>query len=224
MSLRPFISVPTNIREWTKWCKEAIVTGSVGTAELEDEAVTLVKLAQLTALSVIGNATNATADPTAITAAANDRIFSRTANALGFTQLTAGMFPNAVVPDAALSANVAVATTSFFTGTLTGCTTVPTVSIQYAKCGSVVSLFIPTLTGVSNSVAATITGAPVAIRPTNTQTLLVRIMDNSATALGLATIDSAGLITLSTGVGGAGAFTAANNKGLVTTSVSYPLV
>ena len=66
----------------------------------------LTNLAQLSALSVLGVAGGATADVAPITAAANDRVLSRVAGALAFGQLTAGMFPALVVPDAALSANV----------------------------------------------------------------------------------------------------------------------
>lgn len=41
--LRPFISIPTTIRDWTSWIQKAL-EGSVGTTEIDDEAVTLPKL------------------------------------------------------------------------------------------------------------------------------------------------------------------------------------
>ena len=221
--LRPFVSIPKDIREWTRWIKEALISGSVGTDEIEDGAVTIDKLGQLTALSVIGNATGSTADPTAITAAANDRVLSRTSGALSFSQLTSGMFPNGVVPDAALSSGIATAASGTYTGTLTGCTTAPTGSIGYAKSGNVVTLSIPNITATSNTTAATITGpAPSAIRPAATKTAVTRIQDNSTIAFGLLEMDSAGLITLRANASG-GAFTAANTKGTATCEVTYSL-
>lgn len=222
--LRPFVSIPKDIREWTRWQQEALEQGSVGTSQLEDEAVTLAKMAPLTARSVIGNSTASTAVPAAITASADDRILSRTSGALGFTQLTAGMFPNGVVPDAALSGSVAVGSSGSYIATLTGCTTSPTASVIYIKIGSIVVLWIPTLTATSNTTACTLTGpAPAAIRPTNTQSCVARILDNSVLDFGLIEMDSAGLITLRPNAG-AGGFTAANNKGTASTAVVYPLV
>lgn len=63
-------------------------------------------LASMAALTVLANATSGAAAPTALAAGANDRILRRTGDTLNFGQLTAGMFPNAVVPDAALSSNI----------------------------------------------------------------------------------------------------------------------
>lgn len=221
--LRPFINIPRDIREWTRWTKEALIDGSVGTDQIEDDAVTMAKLANLAARSVIGNATAATANPAAITASADDRVLARTGGTLAFQQLTSGMFPNSVVPDAALSGAIPIASTGSYTGTLTGCTTSPTGTISYSKVGNVVVLFIPNITATSNSVAATITGpAPSAIRPASTQTCITRIQDNSAIAFGLMEMDSAGLITLRSNAS-AGAFTAANTKGTAVTTVTYTL-
>lgn len=60
-------------------------------------------------------ATNGSGVVAGVATATNDRLLRRTSGAYNFGQLTAGMFPNAVVPDAALSANVALynGTTAF---------------------------------------------------------------------------------------------------------------
>jgi len=61
----------------------AVPAGSISNAELENAP----------ALSVKGNATNASATPQDISASANDRLLARVADAVGFTQLTNGMVP-----------------------------------------------------------------------------------------------------------------------------------
>jgi hypothetical protein len=63
-------------------------------------------IADGSALSVLGRASNSAGVMASIAAGANDRLLTRVGDVLAFTQLTAGMFPNTVVPDAALSANV----------------------------------------------------------------------------------------------------------------------
>lgn len=66
-------------------------------------------LATQAALSVLANATNATAAPTALAAGADDRILRRTSSTLNFGQLTAGMFTANLVTNA-LSAQMAANT------------------------------------------------------------------------------------------------------------------
>lgn len=66
------------------------------------------QLASLAAVSVLGRSANSAGAPAAIAAAANDRILRRVSDVVDFGQLTAGMFPNTVVPDAALSSNVSL--------------------------------------------------------------------------------------------------------------------
>lgn len=96
-------------------------TGIVGTAEMDNLAVTTGKLANdavtdaklrnSAAVSVIGRAANSGGDPADIAAGANDRLLRRTGDALNFGQLTAGMFPAGVVPVGGL-ADGAVNTTA----------------------------------------------------------------------------------------------------------------
>lgn len=71
-------------------------------------SVTFAKLQNADAVSVLGRSANSSGVMDEIAAGANDRILRRTGDALNFGQLTAGMFPNTVVPDAALSSNVAL--------------------------------------------------------------------------------------------------------------------
>lgn len=97
-----------------------ILSSPVGTADIANGAVTNAKLRNSAGVSVIGRSANSSGAPADIAAGANDRILRRVSNVLDFGQLTAGMFPSAVVPDAALSSNVPLlnATENIFTGIL----------------------------------------------------------------------------------------------------------
>lgn len=63
-------------------------------------------IAQITGQAILGVSTAGAGNLAAINAGTDDRILRQTAGALNFGQLTAGMFPAAVVPDAALSDRV----------------------------------------------------------------------------------------------------------------------
>lgn len=76
------------------------------TAALINASITFARLQNFDALSVLGRAANSAGVSDEIAAGANDRLLRRTGDALNFGQLTAGMFPNTVVPDSALSSNV----------------------------------------------------------------------------------------------------------------------
>jgi hypothetical protein len=67
-------------------------------ATIAAHAVSNSKLRQSAAVSVVGNASGATADVADIAAAADDRLLARTGGALAFVQITVGMLPNDVVP------------------------------------------------------------------------------------------------------------------------------
>ena len=71
-----------------------IADGNVTTAKIADGAVTNAKLRDSAALSVIGNSTNATADPADITAANDGEVFRRSGTTLGFGKLSALAFPS----------------------------------------------------------------------------------------------------------------------------------
>lgn len=57
MPLRPFVSIPRDLREWTRWCEDQQInaeTGSVGTTTIADEAVTYAKVQEVTADRLLG--------------------------------------------------------------------------------------------------------------------------------------------------------------------------
>jgi hypothetical protein len=103
---------------------------------------------------------------------------------------------------------------STFTASLTGCTTVPTGTVRYSRQGNLVSLFIPGITGVSNTNAATLTGVPAAITPANAVFGFALITDNGVVEDASVIIETTSIITLRRPNGVA--FTAAGNKGTFT--------
>lgn len=81
-------------------------TGSFA-ATIANNAVTMAKLADLAGLSVIGNATNGSTDPAAITAANDGEVLRRSGTALGFgTVAAAGLASDAVTTVKILNDNV----------------------------------------------------------------------------------------------------------------------
>lgn len=78
-------------------------SGAVGSSRLA-----LSNIAQITGQAVLGVASAGAGNLAAISAGTNDRLLRQTGGSLNFGQLTSGMFPNTVVPDAALSSNVAL--------------------------------------------------------------------------------------------------------------------
>lgn len=66
-----------------------------------------------------------------------------------------------------------------FIGTLTGCTTAPTVTIKYVKVGRMVTVSMTgALSAVSNATTKTITGVPAEITPTFAQYMIANVSDN----------------------------------------------
>lgn len=107
--------------------KSALLTTLPGlTGAMTATHTQLNQLASLAAVSVLGRAANSSGAPAAIAAGANDRLLIRTSDALSFGQLTAGMFPSTVVPDAALSSNVPLLNAAnVFTSAASGLTGFP---------------------------------------------------------------------------------------------------
>lgn len=66
-----------------------IIDGTIATADLADNAINNAKLRDSAPLSVIGNSTNATADPTDIAAANDGEVLRRSGTTLGFGKLSA---------------------------------------------------------------------------------------------------------------------------------------
>jgi hypothetical protein len=77
-----------------------------------------------------------------------------------------------------------------FTGTLTGMTGSVTGTCIWTRVGNLVTLFIPTMTGTSNSTAMTLTGLPSAIQPARAQLLQNALysVEDSGASNGLVTV------------------------------------
>lgn len=69
-------------------------TAAIAGSKLADNAISNSKLRDSSALSVIGNATNATADPADIAAGTDGHVLRRSGNTLGFGKLSALAFPS----------------------------------------------------------------------------------------------------------------------------------
>lgn len=93
--------VSDDLRAWTEQVA-ALLNALVTTEDIADHAVTYVKLQQMVALSILGNATNATADAAEIAAAADDTFLRRTGSTLNFGALTIGMIADALITYAKL--------------------------------------------------------------------------------------------------------------------------
>ncbi len=109
-----------------------------------------------------------------------------------------------------------------FTGTLTGCTTSPTGTLRYVLHGRIVTVFIPSISGTSNSNAATVTGLPAALIPNRDQDQWGAMVDNGNSGYGTYRIKTTGVIELYVGTNYSN-FTAAGTKATKTCTVSYSL-
>lgn len=104
-----------------------------------------------------------------------------------------------------------------FVGTLQGCTTGPTATINWSRVGNLVTIDMPGgLTGISNASNCSITGLPSALTPARTQTFAsANIEDNGTVSpVGVLRVTTASAITLGLGVGGGTSFTASGTKGV----------
>ena len=100
---------------------------------------------------------------------------------------------------AAALKNAATYEQGTYTGTVTGGTTAPTVTVRYSRAGGVVTLQVPTVSVTSNAVTFTLTGAPAGIRPTSTADIASAVwaMEDNGTAVagGSVLIDTSGTLT-----------------------------
>lgn len=96
LRLTPPAAIPTNIRDFSRWCQEALLSGNVGTVNIDDNAVTLAKMAQVATNTLLGRATAGTGDVEAITCTSAGRALLDDADAtaqratLGLTLGTSG--------------------------------------------------------------------------------------------------------------------------------------
>jgi hypothetical protein len=106
-----------------------------------------------------------------------------------------------------------------FTGTLTGCTTSPTVSVAYSAEDDIVVLTIPGVTATSNTTACTVTGMPAGIRPAAAQNCMGFTTDSGTTAAGRIIVETSGTLTLHVGI--SATFTNSGTKGLQSIVITY---
>jgi hypothetical protein len=109
--------------------------------------------------------------------------------------------------------NVASFDTGTFNGTITGCTTSPAATFNWARSGNVIVMDCNAgLSATSNTTAMTITGVPSALTPARNQNIVTRVTDNGAVGLGIVSIAGT-TMTFGNGIGG-GAFTGSGTKGI----------
>jgi hypothetical protein len=116
-----------------------------------------------------------------------------------------------------------VSATGTYTGTMTGFTTTPTLDINYIRIGGLVILQGDNESATSNSTSFTITGAPVAIRPTGVRIASSLFVRNSGTAIpGYALMSDNGTLTLQALIAGSlGSFTNSGTKGIENFQLIY---
>lgn len=248
MPLRAPQVFPNDQRSWDQWARSVPVKpdpGSVTTVTVEDKAITDQKLRYSQPTSVIGRTTNTLGPPADIIASADDRFLVRRSGALAFgtiadsdipasiardTEVTAGdaavttafQAADAVVASNAAAALAALHSTNTYTGAFTGTSTDPAPVIRYTVTSKAVLLYIPAASATSNATGFTITGAPAAILPARTQTVLVIVRDNNTVSIGTATMSTGGTLTFGLGVSG-GAFTNTGTKGVELQTIGYSL-
>ena len=112
-----------------------------------------------------------------------------------------------------------------FTGTLTGCTTSPTQTIYYTRCGNQVTFgFAGHFSATSNATTKTITGVPTILRPANGGYVAVQTINNDGTRVwGLAALDGSGAILLYNNPG-AYAWTASGGFAITQPTFTYNMV
>lgn len=248
MPLRPPGFPPVTQRDYDQWCRGNIVTpdnGTVTTEKIADHAVTDIKLRNSASASVIGRSAASPGAPSDITSTADGAFLVRRVGALVWdafletdapatiarvTDITDAIAILQADPDpfpiyltqAEGDTRYAEQSGGVFTGTMTGCTTTPTMTCRYSIAGGVIMLYLPGTLATSNTTALTITGAPNAIKPARAQTAVVRVQDNSVAVFGVASIDTGGVITF--GVGAAvAAFTNSGGKGFYDAVFPYSL-
>lgn len=107
-----------------------------------------------------------------------------------------------------------------FTATLTGCTTSPTGTVRWTVDGSKVTLQIPTITGISNTNLASLTGLPVFLWPSQNQGCQGITTDNGVNVGSRLGVLSTGTIDLYNGYT-SGIFTTSGTKGVQFVTITY---
>lgn len=114
-------------------------------------------------------------------------------------------------------------TSGNFVLTATGITGSPTGMAYWTKISNVVTLYIPSFSGVSNSVFLSLTGLPAAIQPPASKFTACPVFgqDNGTNILASYTINNSAVIGCSIGI--SGAWTATGNKAVFFTTITYQL-
>lgn len=125
------------------------------------------------------------------------------------------------------------ATTGSFTGTLVGCTTSPTSTVNWTKIGNSVTLHIQSNTvATSNATSMGMSGLPAGIQPVTIQDVACVGMTNNGTGqlFGTAQVSASGTINFKlAATSGANltysitGFTASGTKGIGTCTITYDL-
>lgn len=156
--LKPFLSIPKNLREWSQWCRNTTVTpndNTVTEAMLVDGAVSNRVLRDSAANSVIGNPTGTAADPSDIVASADNKFLVRRSGALQFDALSDADIPASIARDTevsdAITAHEAAADPHPTYTTAAELSSAITTALTNITSGT----YTPTLTTVTNMDAAT---------------------------------------------------------------------
>ena len=167
-----------------------IADSNVTTAKIADANVTLTKMANLAQDAFIIRTTGSTGVPETATCTAAARTVLDDTTVAAMVNTLGGA--NSVG-----SGGLSRITTSSFTASLTGCTTVPTGTAYYSVNGNAVTLDVPGLFATSNATSKTITGAPDAIKPATAKRGVYIASDNGgAMAIAAFSIGTNGVITL----------------------------
>jgi len=127
------------------------------------------------------------------------------------------------IPDPSGSAPVFDHMDGSFTATLTDLTTTVTTEIKYTVVGRIVTLYIPSASGTSNSTSFTITGLPIILTPqTNSGFILCRTRNNGSDGLGMFRIQTDSVMYFFSNVDGS-TFASSGEKGVLSSTVTYRL-
>lgn len=103
-----------------------------------------------------------------------------------------------------------------FTGTLTGCTTAPTATLNYSRNGNSVTIDMTNnLTATSNANTCTITGLPAALSPARIANAMCVIQDNSTKAFGYCQIAGTTINFIPSAAGASNTWTTSGSKGVI---------
>jgi len=119
--------------------------------------------------------------------------------------------------------DVATFESGSFTATLTGCSTAPTITVNWSRNGNAVTLEVTnTLVGASISTSCTLTGLPASLTPARAQVAYARVNNNTVPLAGCVQV-SGTVLTLGIGSTLGAVFTAAGSKGVDSFVITYNL-